>query len=234
MGPLVSAVRQDSDSWASLIYAGGSGILQPDLLECQIWGTIGANPQVVDDKSGQPRREGRKGRKGRPAAGRRGPPGGGGGGGAPGGGRGEDPGWESELRAREEEVAAHEERILVREFMQRLAFNTGKARLLTPAQPPAQWPPASRSLCYWQLATSPLAVTAAVYFQNIVSELLSPHQHHIIVGRADMQADFPRDAPWHLGHILSTGPCADPGCMVHSTTGASRSCSRPLVTPVVC
>ena len=78
---------------------------------------------MVEDKAGRP---GRKGRKGRPA-GRRAPGGGSGGGGTP-GSRGEDPGWESELRAREEEVAAYEERILVREFMQRLAFNTGKVR----------------------------------------------------------------------------------------------------------
>jgi hypothetical protein len=38
----------------------------------------------------------------------------------------EDPGWESEVRVREEEVARYEERILVKEFRERLDFNTGK------------------------------------------------------------------------------------------------------------
>ena len=36
-----------------------------------------------------------------------------------------DPGWESEVRAREEEVGRYEGRILAREFKQRLAYNLG-------------------------------------------------------------------------------------------------------------
>ena len=38
----------------------------------------------------------------------------------------EDPGWESEVRTREDEVAEHEERIMIKEFRERLAFNLGK------------------------------------------------------------------------------------------------------------
>lgn len=38
----------------------------------------------------------------------------------------EDPGWESEIRVREEEVAHYEERILVKEFKKRLDYNIGK------------------------------------------------------------------------------------------------------------
>jgi hypothetical protein len=38
----------------------------------------------------------------------------------------EDPGWESEVRTREEEVAAYEERIMIKEFRERLAFNLNK------------------------------------------------------------------------------------------------------------
>lgn len=38
----------------------------------------------------------------------------------------EDPGWESEVRTREDEVAAYEERIAIKEFRERLAFNLGK------------------------------------------------------------------------------------------------------------
>ena len=37
----------------------------------------------------------------------------------------DDPGWESEVRAREEEVGRYEGRILAREFKQRLAYNLG-------------------------------------------------------------------------------------------------------------
>ena len=109
---------------------------------------------MVDDKGSRPER---KGRKGRPAARQRAP--GGGGGGAP-DRRREDPGWESELRAREEEVAAYEERILVREFMQRLAFNTGKVRPWKLPKPradctPSMGPAAARvPHCSQQLPTS--------------------------------------------------------------------------------
>lgn len=50
----------------------------------------------------------------------------------------EDPGWESEVRTREDEVAAHEERIMVKEFRERLAFNLGKVC------PACKWPPQKR------------------------------------------------------------------------------------------
>ena len=39
----------------------------------------------------------------------------------------DDAGWESEVYAREEELGAHEGRILAREFKQRLAYNIGQA-----------------------------------------------------------------------------------------------------------
>ena len=38
----------------------------------------------------------------------------------------DDAGWESEVFAREEELGAHEGRILAREFKQRLAYNIGQ------------------------------------------------------------------------------------------------------------
>ena len=40
----------------------------------------------------------------------------------------DDAGWEGEVYAREEELGAHEGRILAREFKQRLAYNIGQAR----------------------------------------------------------------------------------------------------------
>jgi hypothetical protein len=61
-----------------------------------------------------------KGRKGRRKQGAQ----------TPSSGQGEEGGWESEVRTREEEVAEYEERILVREFKERLAFNIGKVRHL--------------------------------------------------------------------------------------------------------
>ena len=40
----------------------------------------------------------------------------------------DDPGWESEVRSREEELSRYEGSILAREFKQRLAYNMGQVR----------------------------------------------------------------------------------------------------------
>ena len=43
----------------------------------------------------------------------------------------DDPGWESEVRSREEELSRYEGSILAREFRERLAYNIGQVlRLL--------------------------------------------------------------------------------------------------------
>ena len=51
----------------------------------------------------------------------------------------DDPGWESEVSAREEEVGAYEGQILAREFKTRLAYNIGQVHapfpLLAPLAP---------------------------------------------------------------------------------------------------
>ncbi len=39
-----------------------------------------------------------------------------------------DPGWESEVRAREEEVGRYEGKILAKEFKERLAYNIGQVK----------------------------------------------------------------------------------------------------------
>ena len=48
----------------------------------------------------------------------------------------DDAGWESEVYAREEELGAHEGRILAREFKQRLAYNIGQVSRTLPHSSP--------------------------------------------------------------------------------------------------
>ena len=48
----------------------------------------------------------------------------------------DDPGWESEVRSREEELSRYEGSILAREFRERLAYNIGQVlRLLNGHNP---------------------------------------------------------------------------------------------------
>ena len=46
----------------------------------------------------------------------------------------DDPGWESEVRSREEELSRYEGSILAREFKERLAYNMGQVLILTVSQ----------------------------------------------------------------------------------------------------